>query len=393
MIISHDSAQTLGLPSVPGVTFSDVGVGGTTNFDVSQPLTVRVAPYTALDVDNMATYQTVYDQAYPSMRLELGPTNVNPDPLSDPLDVFGMPVMMGKTVVMDPTPVNDLSDLMHTFIYEPGTPFNPAAVDTNPGIPTTNHHVQLSYGDFSRFNEVTPAGSPVPVIAHNPFIGPNPVLQLEDNPPADNTPGVDISFGGHQASGSFLLDTGAAVSFISSDMAAQLDVRYVDGSILSGAPQLEVFDPDHPELPGVPIGQQFEVPIQGIGGTVNLAGFYLDAMMLQTLEGSVLPDDPNNIRYLGAPVVVHDVEVADPITGQSLILDGVFGMNFMSASIALDLGDARASPFRWITLDEPGGILGLDVVATVPEPSTCVLAGAGLLVLLGAAIRRRRRAR
>ncbi len=384
IIMSQDSAQTLGLPTEPGVTYADIGVGGTTDFDVSQPLTVRMAPYTELDVDNMATYQTAYNQAVSSVRLEIGPTNVTPDPLSDPLDVFGMPVMMGKTVVMDPTPVNDLSDLMHTFIYDPGTPFNPAAVDTNPGIPTTNHHVQLSYADFSRFNEVTPPGSPVPVIAHNPFIGPDPTLQLEDSPTADDTPPVDVSFGGLHASGSFLLDTGAAVSFISNDLAGQLDVRYVDGSILSGDPQLEVFDPDHPELPGTPIGDQFQVPIQGIGGTVNLSGFFLDDMLLHTLEGSLLPDDPNNIRFLGAPVVVNDIEVVDPLTDQSLILDGVFGMNFMSASIALDLGDARESPFRWVTFDEPNGILGLDLVGgTVPEPGTCVLAGTGLLLLAG----------
>jgi hypothetical protein len=385
VVISDASANELDLPRSPGVEFFDVGVGGFTLFDVSQSVRIRAAASNSDQIDNLGNYQSVYNQSFGPMRIQVGPTNTTPDPFADPLDVFGMPVMMNKTVVMDPKPVNDLSDLMHTFIYDQGTPFNPAAVDTNPGIPTTSHHVKLSYGDFGRFTETTPLGAEGPAVNHNPFIGPNPLLVLEANPPVDNTPPVSITFGGLETSGSFLLDTGAAVSFISSHLARSLHVRYSDAALL------EVFDPNDPDAPGTPIANQFQVPIQGIGGDVTLSGFFLDSLLLHTMEGSPDPNDPNNIRYLGAPVLVHDITVLDPLTDESLTLDGIFGTNFLIASIALDLGDARESPFQWITFDEPNGVLGLDLGITVPEPSTYAMAGTGLLVLLGCGWRKRGR--
>ena len=96
-------------------------------------------------------FQTVYNQAYNSVRLQIGPTNLSPDPASLPVDIVGMPVMMGKTVVMDPKPLNipvGLPEPMKTYIYDPGTPFNPATADSNPGIPTTSHHVAAQLRQF-----------------------------------------------------------------------------------------------------------------------------------------------------------------------------------------------------------------------------------------------------
>ena len=37
----------------------------------------------------------------------------------------------------------------------------------------------------------------------------------------------------------------------------------------------------------------------------------------------------------------------------------------------VDLCEASAGPFDWVTFDEPNGILGLDLIA-VPEPSSLV---------------------
>ena len=47
------------------------------------------------------------------------------------------------------------------------------------GIPATNFHVRLSYGDFSRFTTVTPAGAAGPALAANPFVGPNPLAKVD----------------------------------------------------------------------------------------------------------------------------------------------------------------------------------------------------------------------
>src|ERR1041385_6304222 len=104
--------------------------------------------------------------------------------------------MQNKVVVFDPKPVNSFLDTMRTYIYNPGTPFSPNEADTNPGIPNVSRHVKLSFGDFSRFTDVTPAGAPGPTLANNPFIGPNPVLALDPKAPADNTPGITITYSG-----------------------------------------------------------------------------------------------------------------------------------------------------------------------------------------------------
>jgi hypothetical protein len=399
VVISRFTADPLGVPRAPGVTFEDVAIGGGTEFAVSQPVNVRVAADGNTDVGNLATFQTVYNQAFNSIRLQIGPTNLSPDPASLPVDIVGMPVMMGKTVVMDPKPLNvpvGLPEPMKTYIYDPGTPFNPATADSNPGIPTTSHHVKLSYGNFDRFTQTTPAGAAPATQNHNPFIGPNPVRALETNPPEDNTPMIDIGYGGLHTQGSFLFDTGAIASFISNKLAENLNVRYVDGTFGSDEPVLEVFDPALPtEAPGVPIGNQFFLPLQGIGGAVTVAGFFLDSLLLQTLEGSADPNDPNNIKYLGAPVYVMDIELTDAETSQPLILDGIFGMNFLVASALLgpdlEIQEASAGAYNWLTFDEPNGVLGLDLGIVVPEPSSIVLGGVGLVALVVYGWRQRRR--
>ena len=131
--------------------------------------------------------------------------------------------------------------------------------------------------------------------------------------------------------------------------------------------------------------------MQGIGGTGTVSGFFLDDMILHTLEGSVLDADPNNIRFIGAPVAILDVTVENPLNPlDTLTLDGIFGMNFMIASAMVDLSEVSAGPFNWITFDEPNGILGLDLI-TVPEPSSVIIAGMGLAALVGYRWRRRRR--
>ena len=199
MLLSQETAQGLGIASSTfngqPVVYSDVGVGGSEFFDVSQPVYAALAPFTpSADVDNGLTYQTVYTQTYGPVRTEISQSPA--DDLVGPLDILGMPLLNGKVMVMDPRPVNDLGN-MNTFVYDPGTPFNASTQDTNPGIPTTDRHVKLSYADFSRFTQVTPAGAAGPNLAANPFIGPDPTRHLTPNAPPDLTPPVQLSQGGH----------------------------------------------------------------------------------------------------------------------------------------------------------------------------------------------------
>ena len=390
IVINTVTSGGLNIPVAPGVKFQDVAIGGTTDFDVSQPVNLRLAAWNDPAAGNLNNFQTVYNQAFNGVRLQVGPTNVPVDPAGEPLDIYGMPTMLGKVVVMDPKPINDLSDFtMYTYLYEPNTPYNPNAALTNPGIPSTSHHVQLSYGDFSRFTQTTPDGSAGPNLAHNPMIGPDPTATA-GAAVGDNSPPISVNFLGHHAEGTFLLDTGASASFISSALAEQLHVRYVPGSEGSINPRLETFDPLNPGAAGTEIGNQFQFSVQGIGGTGTVSGFFLDDMILHTLEGGLLDSDPNNIRFVGAPVAVLDVTVENPLDPlDTLTLDGIFGMNFMIASAMVDLSEVSAGPFSWVTFDEPNGILGLDLIA-VPEPSSLVTAGLGLVALVGYRWRRRR---
>src|SRR3712207_7415611 len=52
-----------------------------------------------------------------------------------------------RSVVMDGRPLNDVNNLdtMRTYVYNPGTPFNPSESETDPGIPSADLHVDLSY--------------------------------------------------------------------------------------------------------------------------------------------------------------------------------------------------------------------------------------------------------
>jgi MYXO-CTERM domain-containing protein len=392
IVISDLTASFLELPTEPGVTFEDVSVGGSSQYAVSQPLQFRLNSTNDPDIGNIDTFETVYDAVYGPWRVQVGPTD-------GVFDVYGMPVMMGKTAVIDPKQGDPILLLSApAYVYEPGTPFHSDTADTNPGIPDTNHHVKLSYGDFSRFTQTTDAmGQPAdpPVFDHNPFVGPNPLLQLEESPPPDNTPPVRMSFDGIQTSGSFLLDTGGSASFLSEHTAAEMHVRIRESTRFTETPQLEEFDPLDPQGATTLVNDQFVLQFQGLGGVITVPGFYLDDLMLQTMEGSADPADPNNIRYVKAPMIVYDISAMDPVTGDELFLDGVFGMNFLLDSLlidetGMDILDYQVSPFQWITFDETSGILGLDLMAT-PEPSSYVMALCGLVVLAGYAWRRRRR--
>ena len=67
------------------------------------------------DVDNESTRSTVYNQTYSNLRAQIGPVGlVDPNPLLEGLDVFGVPFMKNKVAVFDPKPVNTFLDTMRT---------------------------------------------------------------------------------------------------------------------------------------------------------------------------------------------------------------------------------------------------------------------------------------
>src|ERR1700722_6022886 len=107
------------------IQYNDIGIGGSSAFDVSTPYYISVAPFSSdNDVEFGGTAPDISDYT-----TNLGPlrTELNPVPADDPsdqLNIAGMPAMVGRVAVLDLRPVNNL-DEEHTYLYAPNTPLNP----------------------------------------------------------------------------------------------------------------------------------------------------------------------------------------------------------------------------------------------------------------------------
>ena len=356
VVLSQESAQQFGITSETSngqpVTFTDIGIGGGENFGVSEPLFTGLAPFNPnTDVDNPSTWQQVYNQEFGPLRMELR-QQPSPDPF-DPEDIWGMPVMQGKVVVMDPKPIYadpTFPQDMNTYLYNPGTPFNSATANTNPGIPATSLHVKLSYANYFPFTTMTPSTAQPPVFTSNPMIGPSPLAA----PGTDHTPPLSFARGSYSGTGSFIFDTGAQTSFMSQAEAAKLHVHYKTGTYGTTAPVLV-------DDNGNTIPNQTVIPLGGIGGQADVAEFYMDSLTLQTTEGTP-------IIYHNVPIAVLDIGVTNPTSGQTVVLDGDLGVNFLTAT--KDGGSAAA--FNWITFDQPNGQIGFAPNTTAPTTPTVV---------------------
>ena len=428
------------------VKFYDVGVGGSEVFDVSQGLHIGVArnPLGG-DPDTGQVDPSEYDVTPVPLRLQVSQAGGAGSMMgSDPLNVFGMPILARKVLVIDNRPINaaaplvsNMMDLLsaalggedllgailgggdtgpamdlalHTSLHHPG----------DAAIPTTNRHVKLSYASFTDFTFTEPdeaEGGQRPAMEANPFVGWNPIEGKQAGDPA----GVTIQRSGQvPVEGSFLLDTGASISMISSQIAQALGVLVTESGLVYADS-------------GLPVEGQFNTAIGGVGGSKKVYGLVVDALTLPTVEG-----DP--IRFINAPVYVADISVQRTLQGgqsQIITLDGILGMNLLSAGANLNsdvlgfdptdfmtaLGQSEwdvmndpfgsplfdnpdalmddllnnlnfllafagaltqgiptiESPFSWIVVDNHTGVLGLQVI---PEPMSlgCVLVlGCGLL--------------
>ena len=331
IMLSTTTADALGVKRAKAgeanVVFHDVGVGGSDAFHVAEPLFVFLAPFGRTgDPDDAEEYPI----AIGPVRPQVGPLAGGLlQMLTGGLDVVGMPVMKGRVVVIDPKPVDTFGDTLRSGVYDRNgrTP-----------IPKTDRHVALRYESFAPYTRTEPAGAQPPTMAENPFID-----------------GVVVSMRAKNVTGSWLLDTGAAASMISSAQAAKVGVKYVDGTEGTGSPKLA----------GVPEDEQFTLTIGGVGGSKKAAGFFLDMLVIATRE-----KDP--LVYKKAPVFVTDITVEHPKTKEKRTLDGIFGMNFLVASAHVteaalmpDIGKLTAGAYDWIVFDEPGKVLGLKLKAEV----------------------------
>jgi hypothetical protein len=339
--IRREDAGKDGAGKVEG-RFQDVGVGGGSQFAISEPVFFSIAAMAPnVNVEDKDAIATSYTVTSGPFRTEIGPLDSGTDFLTElamgDLDILGMPVIAGKIVVMDPRDVNNMTDKIRTYVYDA----KKAGVEHGT-IPATPIKVKLTYVSFRRFTK-TSTGAEPPAIWRNPMIGPDPF-----GAGAGRTPGMMASHGRKSVSGTWLLDTGAAASMISRENAAKLGITYIaatDGT-------------NHPTLAGVDEKKQFIMTVGGIGGSKKSAGFFLDKLSVPTIGGPPVVFDH-------APVLVADISVKDD-AGKTYTLDGVFGMNFLVASAMVnegslvpDIGQLTPGAFKWIVINEPEGWLGL----------------------------------
>lgn len=411
VILSQEYTQALGInPELDAqnnpVTFSDIAVNGSVQYNVSEPLNLQLGRYTGENIDittfNNADTNNYFNQTTPNIRIELNTTAVDPL-LGEPLNLVGMPAMTNKVMVVDARLYNHLtgydsnsnpqySDLpqladfpknisdyplpqLQTWLYNQNDTTDHSATPMfNPGVPHADQTVKLSFGDFSKFTVTSPnePGVVPPVLADNPFIGPAP---FGGSSPS-NTPGITLKqteAGSNTTStttGSWLLDTGAQISFMSTAEALSLGVKSSMDS--QGNPVLTDL------ATGQPPAGEFSVALGGAGGTDStLLGFVVSELDLPTTTGI--------IAFHDVPIGVLDVTVSDGTN--TYTLDGDFGMNLLLPSMDTSANNATSSEFDFFSFDQAAGTLSLtDTTAEVPEPTSLL----GLLALAPLMFRRRR---
>lgn len=351
------------------VSFFDVTIDGEKEFHVSENLFISIGPMPLTsepEYNDLPGINSVFTAPTP-IRSQLAVDYVPEGTFgAAPRNVVGMPAINGHAFKVDSTLYNYL---------DPESEEAPGLLTTihdanDPTLPQADHTIRLSFADFSEYTRVSPDEPTVegPTLAFNPFIGANP---LDPTPGPDAPPGVTIRRDNaadpsspFSSTGSWLLDTGAQVSFMSSEQAAALNVELID---LLGIPVL--VDATTGEL----VDGQFQVLISGADPSSFglIAGFRLDELVLPSLEG--------NITYHDVPILVVDVMLEDA-DGNVFTLDGDIGMNLFLPSMSAEGENARSSLFDYMVFDEPNKELRLTL--TVPEPaSLCAIAiGAGMML-------------
>ncbi|MCI0491319.1 MAG: aspartyl protease family protein [Planctomycetes bacterium] len=254
-------------------TVLEQGVAGFSELDVSAPYIVQLTD------DGGGTF------SLPSTRIMSGQF---PD-LFGVNGLVGMPGMVGGVVSLDETVWADIVDIFDIL---------PLDVRFSNSLPTSNGHRYSLPIHARRFDVVgdppLPTSSPIPVLD------------------------MTVGFGGLEATGSFILDTGAAISFISPTIAAQLGLdSNGDGQFGAGDEQNEG-----------------TLPIGGIGGTIEAPVFLIDRFSVTTEQGVDL------IWRLDSLLSVLIVDIHPDI-------DGVLGSDLLTSGwVDLDaiLGGGQGDP-------------------------------------------------
>ncbi len=309
ILLSRETVDYLEISIDPNGQYADIGVGGIEFFDVSEPLYIAIDTIDDPDPYNIDHYNFLTGP----WRFQVKQTYAGL--LEEPIDLLGMPVMAGKTVVLNSAGPN-LLEYFSAVIKDPN----------DPTIPEVDFNVALRFEKYIMPDDPNNI-PPLPVLAYNPVID-----------------GITAEYNGSTTSGTWLFDTGGTISLMSTSQAAALGLTEPNGA--------PIIEPD------------FLIPVGGIGGQAELPGYQIDNLIIPTLNGY-------NLIYNNARICVHDIGIIDEDTGEFIVLDGVFGSNFLCASAKLLGGwpiELAEGPFEQIVIDTQNGLLGFDVNDIYPLP-------------------------
>jgi hypothetical protein len=322
LLLSKETASYFGVAIDPGAQYVDVGVGGMEYFDISEPLYLGTLDYHDPYPEDQTRYRVDGPWRF-QVKKEL-----NTEVLTEPFDLIGTPAMMGATVVMYSRGPSNLAGFTGDIDNWTGDIryFEARITDSNdPTIPVSDMVIPLRFEKF--------------IMPHDPLQVP-PLPTLAYNPVIDN---ITAEYQGKTSTGTWLFDTGAQLSVISYDQAKTLGLVDANGTYLTE--------------PG------FYAALGGVGeeGIVELPGFQIDRLIVPTLNGY-------NLVWKNAQLVVHDIGIIDEDTGEFILLDGVYGSNFLCATLEMATLDIIDTPFDYIIVDTRKGLLGLDVNDLLPLP-------------------------
>jgi hypothetical protein len=299
--IARSTATRLGLRIEPQACFIEVGVGGEEKFSVSEPVSLGLAGYDIEDPEDPCQYRPLELARFEIAQGSVGFT-------FDVQDVIGMPVMLGKVVVLETGRLSDSGQVAAQI-----RPFG------DPNLLPCDFAFKLRMQQFNNIQDKRHV-PPLPTLAANPVID-QVVLQHQ----------------GKTSTATWLLDTGGRISLISKRQAQRLGLLDTEGKQLAR-----------------PV---FSVAIGGVGRTTMMPMYQINRLVIPEVSG-------HKIMYVDACVGVHDITYTDPETQSPRVLDGVFGCNFFCPATRLPgllpMG-AISTPFEQVVIDFSKEQVGLRV--------------------------------
>ena len=359
IVLDKRQQKQLGVKTT-GKTVDDIGIGGTETFDVSAPYILHVGD-TSTPKGNLKQYPFSMRVVMEVKQKETRMTDVLPKGMLDgmggdllgggamgglarelipSLNIIGTPFLVDHIAVLDPRPVADAYEMLSGLMGGKSTGSTPdlnkllSMLGSAGGGGGQFGRIRVNLADKDNAYPEPPIS--VPLHLKDMESGRVPVT----NAPIPMVKNAVLIKGDHTVKTDLALDTGGAVSLISSSLARKLGL-----------------DLDSPDL---------KTLVMGVGkGNTRLKGYWLDRLTLRTDRG-----DP--VIYERVPFFVADIPGIQGTLGANLMFPSVYidmeklldssaqGTDPLMRSMQLFSGmKPGPTPFRKVIIDLPNARLGL----------------------------------